>query len=119
MEITMTSRSWHTLTRAVARPRPAAVRLLRLAPRVRPQSRLELALCAAFRCQPVWWATALVDRLAFAPADSASGLATQNGSLPSADALLGRDAARRALEIWLARGLLAEATPTDPAPVLI
>src|SRR4051794_937680 len=48
---------------------------VRLSARVRPQTPLELALCALFRCQREWPARALVVRLAQAPLGSDDNLA--------------------------------------------
>ncbi len=81
---------------------PAAAPRLRLAPRVRPQSRPEIALCALFSCQREWSAPELVARLAWAPAPDA---APARGE----PARLGGQAAWRLLAEWLARGVLTVA----------
>ncbi len=81
---------------------------LRLGRAVRPQCRLELALCALYRCQREWSAEALVARLALAPpgADGAEG--RPSDALPPRRARLGRSAARRAVERWVVRGVLLQ-----------
>jgi hypothetical protein len=88
-------------------PRPTApAPRLALAPAVRPQCRLEMALCALFRCQREWTVPELVARLALAPSgsDRPDGRTTAGaGELP---ACLGQSAAARAVERCVAQGLL-------------
>lgn len=79
-----------------------------LAP-VIPGTRLEIALCALFRCQCEWPLDALVARLALAPADSADGSVpyVPPGQQPAPR--LGTTAARRAVHGWLRQGTLLTA----------
>ncbi len=87
--------------RVLARGAPWPAPRLRLAPRVTPRCRLELALCELFRCQPCWSAAALVARLARAPAGSERAVPSLDYGKP-----LGRRAARAMLRRWLAEGQL-------------
>src|SRR5919199_1457925 len=84
-----------------------------LSPNVRPQTRLELALCALFRCQVEWSAAGLVERLAQGPvgSDDNLGLVGSTGVRR-----LGRGAAWDVVREWLERGVLAEVQPAPRAP---
>jgi hypothetical protein len=89
---------------------------LALGRNVRPQTRLELALCALFRCQVEWPASRLVERLAQAPLGSDDNLALVGSSGGRSLAHLGRGAAWDAVQEWLERGLVAEVRGASPAP---
>ncbi|HZR99686.1 MAG TPA: hypothetical protein VFE37_13320 [Chloroflexota bacterium] len=90
---------------------------MRLGARVRPQTRLELALCALFRCQREWPAGALVARLAEAPRGSDDNRALDGRPCAGPLRPLGRGAAWDALSDWLARGLVVECAPARRALV--
>ncbi|HEY7061322.1 MAG TPA: hypothetical protein VII06_07585 [Chloroflexota bacterium] len=77
---------------------------LRLGSGLRPQTRLELALTALYRCQRDWPVADLVERLAVAPAggDDNTTLVT------AAHRHIGRGAAWDAVRDWLERGILVE-----------
>jgi len=84
---------------------------VRLAPGLRPQSRLELALCEAFRCQPSWSTDALVERLARAPSGSElASTALENYAAPP----LGRCTASAILRRWLDEGRLLDGEAVTP-----
>lgn len=97
--------------------RPWAAPRVRLGACVRPQTRLELALCALFRCQREWPAGALVARLADAPRGSDDNRALDGRPCAGPLRPLGRGAAWDALSDWLARGLVVECAPARRALV--
>src|SRR6266511_1763186 len=71
-----------------------------------PDTRLEVALCELLRCRRQWPLTALAQRLALAPLGS-DGAAYAHVTTGSASVSRVREAtAWRAIERWLARGLL-------------
>jgi hypothetical protein len=85
---------------------------VRLPPGLRPQSRLELALCEAFRCQPSWSTEALVERLSLAPGGSELvSTALENYAAPP----LGRTAAWAILRRWLDEGRLLDGGAATPS----
>ena len=86
---------------------------LTLGPNLRPQTRLELALCALFRCQTQWSAAALVERLGRAPEGSDDSLALVAGT---GSRCIGPGAAWDAVEDWLERGVLAQVLLTRRVP---
>jgi hypothetical protein len=89
---------------------------LRLGPQVRPQTRLELALCALFRCRREWPVRELVARLALAPAGSDDNLALVGSQEVASNVpALGRGAAWEALDEWLERGMVLEVEPARRA----
>jgi hypothetical protein len=95
---------------------PVTTPRLRLGPAVRPGTRLEIALCALFRCRREWSARELVERLALAPAHSNETLALMGplGAVPLR--VLGRGPAWDAVRDWIERGLLSEVEATSPPP---
>src|SRR4051812_5704286 len=66
---------------------------LRLTGSLRPQTRLELALTALYRCERDWPVGALVERLALAPAGSDDNTTLATATHPRARQYLGRGAA--------------------------
>ncbi|HLH26538.1 MAG TPA: hypothetical protein VK066_28795 [Chloroflexota bacterium] len=89
---------------------------LRLGPAVRPQTRLEIGLCALFRCRREWPARALAERLARAPAGSDDNLGPLGRDATVVARPLGRGAAWEAVGDWVERGVLVEAPAVGPAP---
>jgi hypothetical protein len=102
-------RTWRSeLWRCLPRQAPR----VRLAPALRPQSRLELALCEAFRCQPSWSTEALAERLALAPSGSElASTVLENYAAPP----LGRTAARAILRRWIDEGRLLAGRAATPS----
>ena len=84
----------------------APVARLALAPAVRPQCRLETALCALFRCQREWTVPELVVRLALAPIGADRPDARTPAAVEGPPPCLGQSAAARAIERCVAQGLL-------------
>lgn len=95
---------------------PWAAPRLRLGPEARPRTRLELALCALFRCRREWPARELVERLALAPVGSDDTLALVGRRGPAPLRALGRGAAWDAVRDWLERGMVTEVESIDTAP---
>jgi hypothetical protein len=88
---------------------------LALGPNVRPRTRLELALCALFRCQAEWPASRLIERLAQAPLDSDDNLELVGSTDARRRMSLGRGAAWDVLRDWLEQGMVTQVPPACSA----